>query len=482
MFDIRPVGFVIGILLSLLGLAMAAPTAADMWSGTGNAAAFALSGALTLSIGVGLSLSCRGARREGLTIQQTFLLTTTVWVALPIFAAVPFSIGAPGVRYVDAFFEAMSGLTTTGSTVFSGLDSMPAGVLLWRALLQWFGGVGIIVVAMAFLPALKVGGMQLFRSEGFDTFGKILPRAAEIAASIGWIYVGLTVACAAAYHGLGMSLFDAVCHAMTTIATGGFANYDASFGHFSPSVQYASAGFLILSSLPFVRFVQVMAGSARPLLRDSQVHFFLAALAFAVAGMVVWRWSAEGGPVEPHLRAVLFNVTSIMTGAGYASEDYGLWGPLAVGVFFIIGMIGGCAGSTCCAIKVFRFQVLFAAIVAQVRRIHSPSGVFVPRYDGRPIEADALSSVMSFFYFFALTLGLFTVALSMIGLQPITAISGAATALANVGPGLGPEIGPAGNFAGLPDPAKWLMAAAMLIGRLELLSVFVLLTPAFWRR
>jgi trk system potassium uptake protein TrkH len=482
MFDLRPVGFVIGLLLAALGVAMAAPMGADLWSGTGNAAAFALSGAVTVSAGVALALACRGARRAGLTIQQTFLLTTSVWVALPMFAALPFVLGAPGARYVDAFFETMSGLTTTGSTVFTGLDAMPAGVLLWRALLQWFGGVGIIVVAMAFLPALKVGGMQLFRTEAFDTFGKILPRAAEIAASIGWIYVGLTVACAATYHGLGMSLFDAVCHAMTTIATGGFANYDASIGHFAPSVQYASAVFLVLSSLPFVRYVQLVAGTGRPLLRDSQIHAFLGALLATVAGMVLWRWSVAGGALEPHVRTVLFNITSIMTGAGYASEDYNAWGPFAVAVFFIVGMIGGCAGSTCCAIKVFRFQVLFAAIVAQVRRIHSPSGVFIPRFEGRPIEDEALSSVMSFFYFFALTLGLFTVALSMIGLEPITAISGAATALANVGPGLGPEIGPSGNFAGLPDAAKWLMAFAMVIGRLELMSVFVLLTPAFWRR
>ncbi len=482
MFDLRPVGFVIGILLALLGLSMAAPLAADLWSGTGNAGAFALSGAVTVSAGVALALACRGSRRAGLTIQQTFLLTTTVWVALPMFAALPFILGAPGARYVDAFFETMSGLTTTGSTVFTGLDAMPAGVLLWRALLQWFGGVGIIVVAMAFLPALKVGGMQLFRTEAFDTFGKILPRAAEIAASIGWIYVGLTVACAATYHGLGMSLFDAVCHAMTTIATGGFANYDASIGHFAPSVHYASAVFLVLSSLPFVRYVQLVAGTSRPLLRDSQIHAFLGALLATVSGVALWRWSVEGGALEPHVRTVLFNITSIMTGAGYASEDYNVWGPFAVAVFFIVGMIGGCAGSTCCAIKVFRFQVLFAAIVAQVRRIHSPSGVFIPRFEGRPIEDEALSSVMSFFYFFALTLGLFTVALSMIGLEPITAISGAATTLANVGPGLGPEIGPSGNFAGLPDAAKWLMAFAMVIGRLELMSVFVLLTPAFWRR
>ena len=482
MLDPRPVGFVIGLLLVLLGLAMAAPMAADLWSGAPNWAAFALSGALTVATGGALAFACRGARGGGLTVRQTFLLTSSVWVALPLFAALPFVFGAPGARYVDAFFEAMSGLTTTGSTVFSGLDAMPAGTLLWRALLQWFGGVGIIVVAMAFLPALRVGGMQLFRSEAFDTFGKILPRAAEIAASIGWIYVGLTTACAAAYHGFGMSLFDAVCHAMTTIATGGFANYDSSFAAFDPGVEYVAALFLLLASLPFVRYVQLAAGSAQPLFKDSQARVFLLIAVGAVAALALWRALGAEGPFEPILRKSLFNGLSILTGAGFASADYNAWGSLPVAVFFVIGMVGGCAGSTCCAIKVFRFQVLFAAIVAQVRRIHSPSGMFVARYEGRPVDDAALSSVMSFFYFFALTLGLFTVALSMIGLEPVTAISGAATALANVGPGLGPEIGPAGNFAGLPDSAKWTLAAAMLVGRLELLSVLVLFTPGFWRR
>jgi trk system potassium uptake protein TrkH len=482
MIDLRPIGFVMGLLLTLLGLSMAAPMAADLVAGDPNAQAFALSGALTVAAGVALALSCRDARRSGLTVRQTFVLTTGVWVALPLFGALPLMLGAPEARFVDAFFEAVSGLTTTGSTVFTGLDAMPAGTLLWRALLQWFGGVGIIVVAMAFLPALKVGGMQLFRSEAFDTMGKILPRAAEIAASIGWIYVVLTAICTAAYHGLGLSLFDAMCHAMTTISTGGFANYDASIGHFPPAVEYVATVFLLLASLPFVRYVQLTAGVAKPFWRDTQVRAFLGAYLVIVAVMVVWRAATAHDDVERHLREVLFNVASIMTGAGFSSEDYGSWGPFSVAVFFMIGMVGGCAGSTCCAIKIFRFQVLFAAIVSQVRRIHSPSGVFTPRFEGRPIDDATLSSVMSFFYFFAFALGLLTVALTMIGLDPVTAISGAATALSNVGPGLGPEIGPAGNFAGLPDEAKWVLVFAMVLGRLELMSVLVLLTPAFWRR
>ena len=481
MIDLRPVGYVIGLLVSTLGAAMTVPAAADLVTGSGNWIGVAAAAAVTLFTGIGFALSCRGPRLGALSLQQIFLLTTLVWVVLPVFGSLPFVFGAPHARYVDAYFEAMSGMTTTGSTVFTGLDSMPNGALLWRALLQWFGGVGVIVVAMAFLPALRVGGMQLFKSEAFDTFGKVLPRAREIAASVSWIYVSMTLACAIAYAALGMDLFDAVSHAMTTVSTGGFANYDASIGHFPPAVEYVSTVFLLASALPFVRYVQLAAGSARPLFRDEQVRGFVGLYVVIVAILVAWRWWTGEEDLEKNLREVLFNVASILTGAGFASEDYGSWGDFSVAMFFIMGMIGGCAGSTCCAIKVFRFQVLAAALWSQVRAIHSPSGVFTPRFAGRPIPEDAISSVMTFFYMFALTLGVVAVALSMMGLDSMTAISGAATALANVGPGLGPEIGPTGNFAGLPDAAKWLLAAAMVVGRLEILSVFVIFTIAFWR-
>lgn len=481
MLDLRPVGYVIGLLLVGLGASMALPMLADWVEGSANWQAFALSAAVTLFVGLSLVLACRAERQEGLTIRQTFLLTVLIWIVSPAFAALPLMMGEPHATAADAFFEAMSGVTTTGSTVFTGLDTMAPGVLLWRAMLQWFGGLGIIVVALAFLPALRVGGMQLFKSEAFDTFGKILPRARDIAASISWLYIGLTIACTVAYASLGMDGFDAFCHAMTTIATGGFANYDSSFGAFGPQAEYAASLFMLLASLPLVRLVQFVAGSARPLLHDPQVQAFLCLTVAIVAALVLWRLTHEDGPLEPIVRRSLFNAVSILTGTGYASEDYSLWGSFPVVVLFIAGMIGGCSGSATCAIKVFRFQVLVAAIVSQVRVIHSPSGVFLPRYDGRAIEEGVLSSVMTFFYLFGLTLAVVTVALSMMGLDAITAISGAATALTNVGPGFGPIIGPAGNFAPLPDEAKWLLSATMLLGRLELVSVFVIFTVAFWR-
>ncbi|WP_299283363.1 TrkH family potassium uptake protein [uncultured Tateyamaria sp.] len=481
MIDLRPVGYVIGLLVAVLGIAMLLPMLVDLAEGRDHWPVFAESALLTILIGTIIALSCQNGVREGLTIQQTFLLTTGVWLALPIFGALPFVIGATEARFVDAFFEAMSGLTTTGSTVFTGLDEMPKGLLLWRGILQWLGGIGIIVVAMVFLPELRVGGMQIFRTEAFDTFGKILPRATEIASRISVIYVALTLLCALAYISSGMNAFDATVHAMTTIATGGFANYDASFGALPPAASYVAVLFMILAALPFVRFVQLSAGTAQPLMRDTQIHAFLITAGVIVCLIAVWNLWQQNGSGEGAVRVALFNTVSLMTGTGYASADYMQWGSFAVTVLFFTGLIGGCAGSTACSIKVFRYQLLFASIRAQIQKTRSPHGIFTPRYAGRAVSEDVLNSVMSFFMFFTVTLGLLSVGLAMTGLDFITSVSGAASALANIGPGLGDQIGPAGNFSMLNDTAKWLLAGAMLIGRLELMAVYVIFTLQFWR-
>ena len=481
MLDIRPVGYVIGLMVMTLGLAMLLPMLVDIAEGLGHWPVFAESAILTILVGGLVALSCRNGVREGLTIQQTFLLTTGVWLALPIFGALPFIFGATEARVVDAFFEAMSGLTTTGSTVLSGLDGLPKGLLLWRGLMQWLGGVGIIVVAMVFLPELRVGGMQIFRSEGFDTDGKILPRATAISSQISVIYLSLTLACVTTYLLLGMNPFDATVHALTTVSTGGFSNYDASFGTFSGPAEYAAVVFMILAALPFVRYVQLVNGNAKPLWRDTQVHAFLMTIAVLVlAAIVVLTWNSPD-PWEQAIRKALFNITSIISGTGYASANYMTWGNFLVSVFFFIGLIGGCAGSTACSVKIFRYQLLFSSIKAQLRRIRSPHGVFPPRYQGRQIDDDVLNSVMTFFMFFVVTLGLVAVLLGLTGLDFTTSVSGAAAALANIGPGLGDIIGPSGNFASLNDTAKWILAFAMLIGRLELLAVFAIFTLSFWR-
>ncbi len=481
MFDLRPVAHVNGVLLVALGVTMLGPMLADIAVGHDNWRAFALSAIISTSIGGLVALASSNAVTDSLSVRQTFVLSSAVWVLLPLFGALPFMLGATGARPVDAVFESISGFTTTGATVFTGLEHLPPGLLLWRAITHWLGGIGIIVMAMVFLPELRVGGMQVFRSEAFETLGKILPRAVEIARGISVIYIGLTLACAVAYLATGMNAFDAVTHAMSTVSTGGFANYDTSLGSFGPGVHYVAVVFMLLSALPYVRFVQAAAGQLRPLLDDSQVRVFFAIVALATAALALSVALRQEEFGERVFREALFNVSSIITGTGFAIVDYMTWGEFAITVLFFLGLIGGCAASTSCSVKVFRYQILFASIRAEIRRLHSPSGLFTPRFEGKPLTQDVLDAVMAFFGTFVLSLGIFAVALNLTGLDALTSISGAATAIANVGPGLGPIIGPAGNFSTLPDKAKWILSLAMLVGRLELMVVLVLFTARFWR-
>ncbi|MCL7465137.1 TrkH family potassium uptake protein [Phaeovulum sp. NW3] len=481
MIDLRPVGYVIGLLIAALGVAMLVPMAVDLQRGDPHWRAFLEAAIISVLAGGLVAMASSNALRGTLSLQQSFVLTSGVWLALPLFGALPFVIGAPGVSFTDAYFEAMSGVTTTGTTAFPSLDDLPAGTNLWRAILQWLGGLGIVIVAMIFLPVMKVGGMQYFRSEGFDTLGKILPRAKDIATAMIRIYVALTVICAAVYAGLGMTSFDAVVHALTTLSTGGFSNYDASFGVYSGPAEYAAAVFMILAALPFIRFVQLTQGHATPLWRDPQVRAFLRWNAYAIGVIVAYRLLRHEAAFLPTLREVTFNVVSTFTGTGFASEDVTKWGHMAFVVLIVVGLIGGCTASTGCSVKVFRYLILFEAVKAQIRRLHSPHRVEPVRYDGRPVDDEVVNSVIAFFSFFILTFGLLIVGLSLTGLNPKTAMTAAWTAIANVGPAWGPEVSGNGAVNAFPTSAKWLMILGMFLGRLELLSVFVLLLPRFWR-
>ena len=481
MIDMRPVGYVIGILVIFLGLTMFAPLIVDLGEDNGHWPVFATSAAITIVSGGFLALASSNGTHIGLDIQKTFLLTTLVWVVLSIFASIPFLLGFTNANIVDAIFEAVSGITTTGSTVLSELDKLPKGLLLWRGILQWLGGIGIIVVAMVFLPELRVGGMQIFRAEGFDTLGKILPRATTIAFQISIIYVGITIACGLAYVLAGMNFFDAVVHAFTTVATGGFSNYDDSFSVFSWKVEYVAILFMILSALPFVRYVQLINGQGTAVFKDPQVKtFFVLICALVLLSTLVLSLQLNLS-LELVFRKALFNITSIITGTGYASTNYMLWGGFLVSLLFFVGLVGGCAGSTTCSVKIFRYQIVFASIASQLKRIQSPNGIFIPRYQGRQISDEILNSVLTFFVVFFASLGILAALLSLTGLDLITSLSGAAAALGNIGPGLGETIGPDGNFSSLNETAKWLLVAGMLIGRLELMAVYILFTLKFWR-
>jgi trk system potassium uptake protein TrkH len=480
MYDFRPVGHIIGRLIVVLGASMAPPLLLDLYDGNGTGFLMALF--VTIAAGLATTIATAQRGSGGLTRPQAFLLTVILWVVLPVFGALPFLFGAPGADFTDAYFEAMSGLTTTGATVFAGLDEAPRGMLLWRALLQWYGGLGIVIVAIVFLPAMRIGGMQFFRSEGFDTAHEVLPRATEIAESLFYLYLGLSVACVLAYSATGMNIFDALCHAMTTVSTGGFGNYDSSFENFSPMAHYVAVLFMMLAALPFVRLIQIARGNVGALHRDSQTQVFVALILVVAAVMTIWV-VVHGHHAAPQaVREVLFNVTSLMTGTGYASDPYDGWGGLPVALFFVIPLIGGCSGSTSCSAKVFRYQILFLALVVQIRRIHSPHGVFPLRYQGRPVEPEVVSSIMGYFFVFVCSLSIWSILLSLLGLDTITAISAAVSALGNVGPGLGEVVGPVGNYSTLPDSAKWLLSLGMLLGRLEFLSVLVLFMPVFWQR
>ncbi|MFK7944340.1 MAG: TrkH family potassium uptake protein [Paracoccaceae bacterium] len=478
----QPVGHIIGRLSLALGLAMLPPALADWVDGAPSWLGIAVAALITVAGGGALAVLTAGDRSQGLDRRQAILLTVLVWVVLPIFGALPFMLGAPGANFTNAFFEAMSGLTTTGATTFEGLDGAPRGMLLWRAMLQWFGGVGIVVFAMVFLPALKIGGMQFFRSEGFDVAGDIVPRAVEISGQLGVIYLVLTVGCVMGYTIAGMTTFDAICHAMTTVSTGGMGNYDSGFDRFSPTAHYIAVLFMWLSAWPFIRFIQLGRGRAMPLVKDSQIRAFVAILLSATAAMVVWLVVHDQQAPADAIREALFNASSVMTGTGYATDDYSTWGGFPVALFVLLALIGGCTGSTACSAKVFRYQILFAALRIQIQRIHSPHGVYALRYQGRPVDAEVLSSVMGYFLVFVGALVVWAILLSATGMDTISSISGAIASLANLGPGLGPEIGPGGNYVNVDPAAKWILAAGMLLGRLEFMSVLVLLTPLFWRK
>jgi trk system potassium uptake protein TrkH len=481
MLNFRPVLFVVGLLLTTMSIGMCVPAAVDLYFGSPDWQVFATSAGLTLFIGVGLALT-NHAPHFRLSLRQAFVLTTVSWIVLTIFAALPLSFSELNLSYTDAFFEAMSGVTTTGSTVIVGLDTAPPGVLLWRSMLQWLGGVGIVVMAIGVMPLLKVGGMQLFRTESSEKSEKAMPRIAQIVTAIIVIYVVLSLIWTGLYWAAGMSFFDAVIHTMTTLATGGFSSYDNSVGHFDNwRIDLVATCGMFIGGLPFVLMLNTIHGQKAALFRDSQVRTYAAVVAGLVLVLTAFLWLRNG--VEPllALRQASFNLISVMTGTGYATSDFYRWGSFAVPLFFFAMFIGGCAGSTTCGMKIFRFQVLYAAARTQIRHLFQPHGVFIPYYNRQPIPSDVIESVLSFFFVFILCFGVLAVGLGMLGLDYLTAISGAATALCNVGPGLGEIIGPAGNFSTLPDAAKWMLSAGMLLGRLELFTVIVLFSRTFWR-
>ena len=481
MLDLRPVGYVVGLMLSVLGALMLLPMALDALMGDSNWPAFLESALMTGLAGGLMALACQNGLGRSIQVRQAFLLTVGIWAFLPLFGALPFMLGAPGLGFTDAYFEGVSGITTTGSTMIAGLDALPAGMNLWRGMLNWLGGLGIAFIAMIFLPVMRVGGMQFFRTEGFDTLGKILPRASDIAVSLVFVYAGLTLACAMTYLALGVEPLDAVVNAMATIATGGFSPTDQSFSKYPGAPEYAGAVFMILGSLPYVRYVQMVTGGHRAFWSDPQVRAYLRWIAYAVLAVTCWRVATSDDGLEPAFRGTLFNIVSIFSGTGFFSGSFGGWGPFAMVVALIVGVIGGCSSSSSGALSVFRVQVMGQAILSRIRLLHAPHRIAPVKYDGRSVDEDAMNALVMYVYGYVLTIGVLSVAMTLTGVDMESALFGIWTSIGNIGYGYGPMLARNGTFMDFPEAAKWIMILAMLMGRLALLAIFVVLLPRFWR-
>ncbi len=481
---LRPILYLIGGMLTALSIAMLIPVAVDLVAQNEDWKAFAISSAVTFACGIGLILGARSSLEGGLTLRQAFVLTPMTWASVALFAAIPFYISDYAQlrdSFANAFFESMSGLTTTGATVIVGLQDAPPGVLIWRAILQWLGGIGIIATAIAILPALGVGGMQLFRTESSDRSEKVLPRVREIAVAIASIYLGFTVMCMLAYWLAGMTAFNAIAHALTTISTAGFSTHDGSLGYWTnPAIHWIAVFFMIAGAIPFVLYVRLFQGGTDPL-RNSQVRVLLYFLAFVITAMTIWLTASGHYALPDAFRYASFNIVSVVTTTGFASTDYGAWGNVAVGVFFGLMFIGGCTGSTTGGVKIFRYEVMAKLLQSHFRHLLFPRGIFPRTYAGRELPDDVIHSVVVYFSLFFICYGAITILLMAFDLDFLTSASAAVSALSNVGPGLGPIIGPAGNFSSLPDPVKWILSFAMLLGRLELFTVLILFMPRFWR-
>jgi len=478
MSNYKTVFFTLGILQIILGIFMLVPIIAQFIYDQLDSSFFGAS-IITIIFGTLFFLSNLDHDRK-LTLQQAFLLTTLSWLSIAIFGSLPFVLSNVNFTFTNAFFESMSGITTTGSTIISNLESMPKGILLWRALLQWLGGIGIIIMAITLMPIMNVGGMQLFKISNNDSSEKILPKSKEIALRLIYIYSGLTFLCGLSYKTLGMSIFDSLTHSMTTIATGGFSNYNESIGFFNSFlIEISAMIFIILGSLPFIAYIKFLSGNKRIFFSDIQIITFIKIIIISVIILTIYL--TINNSVELNFRSILFNIISILTGTGYVNAQFDNWGGFPLILFLGLMFIGGCAGSTTCGIKIFRIQILYSFVINQLKKIIYPKGVFVLKYNQSPVDNKFIASIISFIYMYFVIFFIITALLSLTGLDFITSISGAATSISNVGPGLGSIIGPNGNFSSLPEASKWILSIGMILGRLELFAILVLFLPSFWR-
>ena len=481
MYNYKTVFYTLGTLQIILGIFMLIPVIIQLIYNELDSG-FVSASIITIIFGVLFFLSNLD-HNKNIDLPQAFILTALSWVSIAIFGSLPFIFSDLSLKFTDAFFESMSGITTTGSTIITDLDNAPKGILLWRAILQWLGGIGIILMAITLMPLMNIGGMQLFKISSNDSAEKILPKSKEVSLRLIIIYSILTFTCGLFYKVFGMNYFDSLTHSMTTIATGGFSNYNDSIGHFNSALIETNAIiFIILGSIPFIAYIKYLNGDKKIFYKDSQISFFLKTIVISVFIIFIFLVLKNINSETFLLREVIFNVVSILTGTGYVTTNYSDWGSFPLIFFLILMFIGGCAGSTACGLKIFRIHILYKFFVMQLKKYIYPRGVFVLKYGDSVLNEKFISSIISFVFLYIVIFFIITMLLSISGLDFITAVSGAATSISNVGPGLGGIIGPNGNFSLLPDFSKWVLSIGMILGRLELFAIIVLFIPSFWKR
>ncbi|MCO5147601.1 MAG: TrkH family potassium uptake protein [Aquamicrobium sp.] len=467
-----------------LSFAMLAPAAVDLYYGNDDWRVFAFCAFFTGGLALGGALATQGrpppiSSRFGFLVVNLLWLTTSAVGAVPLYAAASLDL-----TLAEAVFEAASGITTTGATIINGLDGLPPGILLWRSLLQWMGGLGVIAFSLFVLPFLNVGGISYFRIETSDITDRPFERlSTHITALIG-IYSATTVLCTVLYAAAGMSGFDALNHALTTISTAGFSTHDASMGVYGDNfaILWIATVFMFLGALPFSIVMLLVVSGRLDTLRDPQIRVFAGYMLAFVAAVALYLRLTGDMEFGQALTYSAFNFVSLITTTGFATGDYTEWGPFVAGCALVATVLGGCSGSTSGGVKAYRFLILFKLLANGLKRFVYPNAVVTVHYGDRPVDDAMQRAVVLFISAFLSIWLILTLLLTATGIDILTALSGALTCLTNVGPGLGEMIGPAGNFSAVPDAAKWLLALAMLLGRLEILAVLVVFTPVFWRR
>tara|TARA_Y100000992_G_scaffold299346_1_gene265988 strand:- start:131 stop:1576 length:1446 start_codon:yes stop_codon:yes gene_type:complete len=480
MFNFKPIALVSGTVICAVGFFLFIPLITEIIYNTESWQSYAVPILLYLIVGGSLVITNKNVDLK-ISPKEAFIITVLSWVLMTFLCAVPFIYTKVDLSVVDALFESMSGITTTGATTLNNIEILPKGILIWRAFLQWLGGIGIVVIALFILPFLRIGGMQLFHLEGDDPYDKSLPKISSVIKKIFIIYFTLTIVLIFFYYIFGMTIFDSIAHSFTTISTGGFSTYDNSFAYFDNSILIVAIIFMILGSLPFLVLIQTTRKNLFPIFKDHQIRAFIIILLIATITIFYFANNYINGDLISKIVSVSFNTISIISGTGYVSDNFENWGNYASVLFLILMFIGGCAGSTTGGLKVFRFQILFKYINLHLKKMLKPHVILASHFNGKKINDSTYESVMSFFFLYILTFFLSALLLSFTGLDFITCISAAASTISNVGPGLGSIIGPEGNYGMLDGFSKIILIFTMFLGRLELLTILVLLIPSFWR-